>query len=168
MGLSFFTAQGATSDSSFTAVMNQDKSLLFPRDIFLNGVFYSGNNFSITTNFQMDAGDRNAPPYDTFTHAADSSTTTTLSNNQSARGDKDYNGNHQLDVQNPFPYAIHRQVTLLGSRVTPDRMEGSYIESISVRARTLHRMAGQDQGSISNRLLKNWDSRMLSCERSGR
>lgn len=129
LGLNLFMASDATNETSFRAVLNADKSLLFPRDVFLNGVFYSGNNFSITTNFQMDAGDRNAPPYDTFAHVAPGSASNTL-NSATARADRDYNGNGKLDVDNPFPFSIHRQITLLGQRVNPNRMEGSYIESL--------------------------------------
>ncbi len=133
MGLNFFMASSSTNEISFTGVLNSDTSLLFPRDVFMNGVFYSGNNFSLTTNFQMDAGDRNTPPYDTFpkTNPGGNSLTGGILNSASARGDVDTNGNKAVDVQNPFPYAIHRQVTLLGQRTTPDHMEGSYIESLT-------------------------------------
>lgn len=131
MGLNVFMASSSASETSFTAVLNQDTSLLFPRDVFMNGVFYSGSNFSLTTNFQMDAGDRNAPPYDTFSHVAPNTSGGATLNSTTARQDKDYNGNGLVDVQNPFPFAIHRQVTLLGVRTNPNHMEGSYIESIT-------------------------------------
>ena len=131
MGLNVFMASSSTSETSFTAVLNQDTSLLFPRDVFMNGVFYSGSNFSLTTNFQMDAGDRNAPPYDTFSHVAPNTSGGATLNSTTARQDKDYNGNGLVDVQNPFPFAIHRQITLLGVRTNPNHMEGSYIESIT-------------------------------------
>ncbi|MDB6004575.1 MAG: hypothetical protein JWR15_1562, partial [Prosthecobacter sp.] len=131
MGLNFFMSSSATTETAFTGVLNADKSLLFPRDVFMNGVFYSGNNFSLTTNFQMDAGDRNAPPYDTFSHVAPNTSGGGTLNTTTARQDKDYNGDHKLDVENPFPFAIHRQVTLLGQRTNPNHLEGSYIESIT-------------------------------------
>ena len=129
MDLNLFMNSDNAGETGFRAVLNQDKSLLFPRDIFLNGVFYSGDNFSLTTNFQMDPGDRNAPPFDTFAHAAPGTSSSTL-NSATARADRDFNRNGKLDVDNPFPFSIHRQVTLLGRRVSPNRMEGSYIESL--------------------------------------
>jgi subtilisin-like proprotein convertase family protein len=129
MALNLFMDSESLSETGFRAVLNQDKSLLFPRDVFLNGVFYSGDNFSLTTNFQMDPGDRNAPPFDTFAHAAPGTSSATL-NSATARADRDFNGNNKLDVENPFPFSIHRQVTLLGRRVSPNRMEGSYIEAL--------------------------------------
>ena len=131
MGLNFFMASPLPTETTFTGVLNQDTSLLFPRDVFMNGVFYSGDNFSLTTNFQMDAGDRNAPPYDTFSHVAPNTSGGATLNSLTARDDKDYNGDHKLDVQNPFPFAIHRQITLLGQRKNPNHMEGTYIESVT-------------------------------------
>lgn len=105
---------------TFRAVINRDKALLFPRDVFMNGVFYQGNSFSLTTSFEVPAGDRNAPPYTTFSHAT----------NQ-VYGDRDWNRNRILDNQNPFPFAIRREVTLLGRRTTPDHLQGTYVEAIS-------------------------------------
>ncbi len=118
--VNLFMNSEQASETGFRAVLNRDLALLFPRDVFMNGVFYSGNDFSFTTNFQMNPGDRNAPPYDTFTN--------TPANDE--RGDKDSNANGKLDVMNPFPFAVQREITLLGRMVNPDRMEGTYVEAI--------------------------------------
>jgi subtilisin-like proprotein convertase family protein len=126
MGINLFMEEG--SSSRFRAVLNKDTSLLFPRDVFMNGVFYSGNQFSLTTNFEMPAGDRNAPPYDTFQKPANYDSLTGAAR---ARADYDANNDRKLDPANPFPFPVRREITLLGSRKTPDRMEGSYIESIT-------------------------------------
>ena len=42
----------------------------------------------------------------------------------------DFNNNGVLDVQNIFPFAIRREVTLLGTRTTADHLEGTYTEAI--------------------------------------
>lgn len=101
--------------AGFRAVLNREQAILFPRDVYMDGVFFTGNQFKLTTNFEMKAGDRNAPPYDTFPGDAK---------------DRDFNGNEKVDLMNPFPFGIRREVTLLGTRVSPDRLEGTYIESI--------------------------------------
>lgn len=76
----------------------------------------------------MPAGDRNAPPFDTFEKEQiyDS-----LPPQQQVRQDFDANNDRKLDVQNPFPFPVRRELTLIGSRNTPDRMEGSYVEAIT-------------------------------------
>lgn len=132
MGINLFMEEG--SSTRFRAVLNKDTSLLFPRDVFMNGVFYSGNDFSLTTNFEMSAADRNAPPFDTFPAKRATGVAqpplptdpTTL-----ARTDSDVDGDGKMDSDNPFPFPIHREITLLGTRTTPSRMDGSYIESIT-------------------------------------
>ncbi|MFZ4596401.1 MAG: carboxypeptidase regulatory-like domain-containing protein, partial [Verrucomicrobiaceae bacterium] len=132
MGINLFMEEG--SSSRFRAVLNKDTSLLFPRDVFMNGVFYSGNQFSLTTNFEMATGDRNAPPYDTFpTKRATGVAQPTLPTDPKAlaRTDSDVDGNGKMDSDNPFPFPVRREITLLGTRKTPDRMEGSYVESIT-------------------------------------
>ncbi|MFZ4764094.1 MAG: carboxypeptidase regulatory-like domain-containing protein [Roseimicrobium sp.] len=101
--------------NGFRAVLNREQSILFPRDVYMDGVFYAANQFKLTTNFEMKAGDRNAPPYDVF---------------PGDDKDRDTNGDGKVDAMNPFPYGIRREVTLLGTRVSPDRLEGTYIESI--------------------------------------
>jgi subtilisin-like proprotein convertase family protein len=106
---------GGNEASGFRSVLNREQSILFPRDVYMDGVFYAANQFKLTTNFEMKAGDRNAPPYDTFPGDAK---------------DRDFNGDGKVDVMNPFPFGLRREVTLLGSRVTPNRLEGTYIESI--------------------------------------
>ncbi|MCB1092693.1 MAG: proprotein convertase P-domain-containing protein, partial [Verrucomicrobiae bacterium] len=128
MGINLFMLSEATSETRFRAVLNQDTSLLFPRDVFMNGVFYSGNQFSVTTNFEMPAGDRNAPPFDTFQKPANYDS---LTPKDQARADYDADQDGVLDVGNPFPFPVRREITLLGDRVNPNRLEGSYIESIT-------------------------------------
>jgi len=106
---------GAEESGGFRAVLDREQSILFPRDVFMDGVFYAANQFKLTTNFEMKAGDRNAPPYEVF---------------PGGPGDRDVNNNGRVDVINPFPFGLRREVTLLGTRVSPDRLEGTYIESI--------------------------------------
>lgn len=108
-------SNGGVESSGFRSVLNREQSILFPRDVYMDGVFYASNQFKLTTNFEMKAGDRNAPPYDTFPSDAK---------------DRDFNGDGKVDVMNPFPFGLRREVTLLGTRVTPNRLEGTYIESI--------------------------------------
>lgn len=119
--LSMFMESEQVNEPRFRAVINRDESLLFPRDIFANGILYHGNDFSLTTSFEMPPGDRNAPPYDTFSH---------VSPDPQGVADKDYNGDGVLDVDNPFPYAVRREISLLGTRVTANRLEGTYVEAI--------------------------------------
>lgn len=128
MGINLFMDSASATEKGFRAILNKDNSLLFPRDVFMNGVFYSGNDFSLTTNFEMPRGDRNAPPFDTFQKPANYDS---LSPAQQAKADFDANSDGKLDVSNPFPFPIRREVTLLGKRISPDRMEGSYVESIT-------------------------------------
>ena len=118
LNLSMFNESENPAETRFRAVINRDKALLFPKDAFLNGVFYQGNDFSLTTSFETPTGDRNAPPYTTFQHSP------------AAYGDKDFNGDGKLDNLNPFPFPIYRQITLLGRRLTADRLEGTYIEAV--------------------------------------
>ncbi len=126
MGINLFMTEGSSTE--FRAVLNKDTSLLFPRDVFMNGVFYSGNQFSLTTNFEMPAGDRNAPPYDTFQKPSNYDS---LTGSAKARADFDANSDKKLDTSNPFPFAVKREITLLGNRPHPNRLEGTYIESIT-------------------------------------
>jgi len=92
--------------------------LLFPKDVFMDGVFYSGNDFTLATTFTLPAADRNAPPYDTF------------GDGTGEYGDRDRNGDGVLDVGNPFPLSIRRGVTLRGTRVDENTLEGSYAEAL--------------------------------------
>ena len=47
-------------------MIDREKALLFPVGVFMNGIFYQGLNFSLTTSFPMDPADHNAPPYTSF------------------------------------------------------------------------------------------------------
>lgn len=122
MGLNVFVTTNTSLGTRLKAVIDNDNSLLFPRDVFMNGVFYLGNSFSLTTSFSMPAGDRNEPPYDMFSH---------VENDPKDVKDKDNNNNGKLDVENPFPFSIRRSVTLLGSRTDENTLEGSYMETIA-------------------------------------
>lgn len=104
LNFSLFMEGDSPATNRFRGVINRGQALLFPQDVFLDGVIIQGNSFSLTTTFEMPAGDRYEPPYDTATN---------------------------LFNYNPFPFAIYRQVTLQGTRVTADRLEGIYVESIS-------------------------------------
>ena len=119
LGLSFFMESDRTDETRFRAVVDRETSLLFPKDVFMDGVFYSGNDFTLATTFTLPPADRNAPPYDTF-------------GNETANeyGDRDRNGDGALDVGNPFPSAIRRGVTLRGTRTDENTLEGSYAETL--------------------------------------
>ena len=128
LGLNLFMLSDDTAEPRFRAVLNKETSLLFPRDVFMNGVFFTGDQFSMTTSFGIDPGDRNAPPFDTFSMPANFSS---LSQIDQIRSDFDANGDGVYDPSNPFPYPVRREITLLGKRLSPDRLEGSYIETIT-------------------------------------
>jgi len=89
-------------------------------------------NFSATTSFPMDPADHNAPPYTSFNNPNPNNPSYTVTNigSQTMLNDVDINNNGVLDVQNIFPFAIRREVTLLGTRTTADHLEGTYIEAI--------------------------------------
>ncbi len=123
LALNAFRPSGAGS-GLFRAVLDSEKSILFPRDVYLEGSFYSGDQFKLTTNFSMPAGDRNAPPYATFSNQTDTDP------KKNARLDKDFDGDGKVDLMNPFPFGLRREITLIGRRVNPGRLEGDYIESI--------------------------------------
>lgn len=119
LGLSFFMESERTDETRFRAVVDRETSLLFPKDVFMDGVFYSGNDFSLATTFTLPAAERNAPPYDTFGN-----------DTSDEYGDRDPNGDDVLDVGNPFPSPIRRGVTLRGTRVDENTLEGSYAETL--------------------------------------
>jgi subtilisin-like proprotein convertase family protein len=128
LGLNLFMPSDNTTETGFRAVLNQETSLLFPRDVFMNGIFFTSSQFSMTTSFGIAAGDRNAPPFDTFQQPANFDT---LGAADRVRADYDANGDGIADMSNPFPYPVRREITLLGQRVNPDRLEGTYIEAIT-------------------------------------
>ncbi len=115
MSLNAFLEQGDTELGGFRVVVDSEKSLLFPRDVFLEGRFYNDQEFQFSTNYVMPPGDRNAPPFETFPGDAQ---------------DRDQDGDGEVDLLNPYPFEIRREVTLIGRRVSPDRLEGTFIESI--------------------------------------
>lgn len=118
LGLSVFMESERTDETRFRAVVDREESLLFPKDVFMDGVFFSGNDFTLATTFTLPAADRNAPPYDTFGEGT------------GEYGDRDRNGDGALDVSNPFPSDIRRGVTLLGRRVDENTLEGDYSETL--------------------------------------
>ena len=140
LNLSLFMESTSTGETHFRGVIDREKALLFPVDVFMNGVFYQGLNFSATTSFPMDPVDHNAPPYTSFGSASLSGNNTNVAQNpvytvsqvgsQTMLNDLNVNGNGVMDVQNIFPFGIRREVTLLGSRTTSDHLDGTYIEAI--------------------------------------
>lgn len=104
LNFSLFMEGDSREATRFRGVIDRGAALLFPQDVFLDGVLYLGNNFSLTTTFEMPAGNRYEPPFDTATN---------------------------LFNYNPFPFPIFRQITLQGTRATADRLEGLYVESIA-------------------------------------
>ncbi len=129
LNLSMFNETTNVTESSFRGVINREKALLFPKDVFMTGIFYQGNDFSLTTSFEMPAGDRNAPPYNTFSHVTNDALANPAA--QPFLTDKDWNRDGVLNNENIFPFAIRREVTLLGTRLNADRLEGTYIEAIA-------------------------------------
>lgn len=123
LGLSLFMESDRTDETRFRAVIDRERSLLFPKDVFMDGVFYSGNEFTLATTFSMQAGDRNAPPFDTFSQPANGA-------DPQGHGDRDWNGDGVLDNDNPFPYDIRRGISLLGKRIDENTFSGTYSETL--------------------------------------
>jgi subtilisin-like proprotein convertase family protein len=121
LNLAMFNDSGELGGPAFRAAIDRERSLLFPRDVFMNGIFYQANDFSLTSGFEMPPADRNVPPYNAFSHT---------SGIGKDYADKDWNNDGRLDNQNPFPFSIRREITLLGKRKTPDRLEGTYVEAV--------------------------------------
>lgn len=123
LGLSLFMESDRTDETRFRAVIDRERSLLFPKDVFMDGVFYSGSDFTLATTFSMPAGDRNAPPFDTFRQPAEGA-------DPQGHGDRDWNGDGVLNNDNPFPYTIRRGISLLGQRVDENTVSGTYSETL--------------------------------------
>jgi hypothetical protein len=132
LSVSLFNETSDPSDPHFRGVISSDQSLLFPNDVFMNGIFYQGLNFSLTTSFPMAPADRDAPPYTSFpTPNATNTMTPVVKQTQYVLPSVDVNQNGLLDVNNIFPFGIRREITLLGSLTTSDHAEGTYVEAIS-------------------------------------
>ena len=99
MQLAIFRRGGSTNanEPNIRAVINRDRSLLFPRDVAMSGSFYSDHEFFLTSNFEVPRGDRNAPPFDKFQTGANDKT------GDKGFGDFDANNDGKLDNSNPFP-----------------------------------------------------------------
>ena len=123
LGLSLFMESDRTDETRFRAVIDRERSLLFPKDVFMDGVFYSGSDFTLATTFTIPAGDRNAPPFDTFRQPADGA-------DPQGHGDRDWNGDGVLNNDNPFPYSVRRGISLLGQRIDENTFSGAYSETL--------------------------------------
>lgn len=125
--LTLFRETQPGRDQDIRAVIGRERSLLFPRDVFLSGTFIQGNDFFLTTNFEVPPGDRNQPPFDVFSdgHAYSQSQGTFT-----AEPDLDLNRDGRLDNANPFPFALRREITLIGRRLDENRLRGTYYESL--------------------------------------
>jgi len=124
--LAIFRRDGGANPNSqgIRGIINRSRSLLFPRDVEMSGSFFADHEFFLTTNFEVPRGDRNAPPFTKFKTGADDR------NNNKGFGDYDANEDGKLDNANPFPFALRREISLIGTRQTENRLTGSYIESI--------------------------------------
>lgn len=135
LSLSLFNESSDPSDPRFHGVINGDRSLLFPSDVYLNGIFYQGLNFSLTTSFPMAPADRDAPPYTSFRNLPANTPGyqggVLNIGSQTILPSSDVNSNGALDVASIFPFGIRRAITLIGTRTTADHLEGSYTEAIS-------------------------------------
>ena len=129
MELSVIMDSENRTEKNFRAVVDADRSLLFPRDVYMNGIFYQNNKLSLTTSYFMGPGDLNVPPFETFEHDPNETNTDPFTGDQRFT-DKDYNDDGLVDNANPFPFPIFREVTLLGERITLNRWVGTYTESI--------------------------------------
>lgn len=121
LNLAMFAEPAGPTEPRFRAGISRDMALLFPQDVVLYGVFHQGHDFSLTASFLTPTGDRNVPPYTEF---------------QDGKGygtpkDVDANRDGKLDNLNPFPFAIQREITLQGRRLSPDRIESLYVEAVS-------------------------------------
>ncbi|SPE56909.1 exported hypothetical protein [Verrucomicrobia bacterium] len=132
LNMSLFDESSDPTDPRFHGVINSALSLLFPSDVYMNGIFYQGLSFSLTASFPMPAADRDAPPYANFTPPNPANGyTPVIIGNQTILPNVDVNGNGVLDVNNIFPFNIRREITLIGTRTTADHLEGTYTEAIS-------------------------------------
>ncbi len=124
--LGLFRPSGAVSGgvTQLRAIINRERSLLFPRDVALSGSFYGEHQFTLNANFEVPRGDRNAPPFATFKTGKDDAT------GGVGFGDFDFNNDGRLDNSNPFPFALRREVSLQGVRLSGSRLVGQYVESI--------------------------------------
>ena len=120
LNLTLFRQSTNITERDFRGVISREQSLLFPRDVYLSGTFFQGIEFFITSNFEVPAGDRNMPPYTQFNH----------NNNDAVLGDRDWNGDGQLDTSNPFPFPLRREITLIGRYVNDSLLQGAYYETI--------------------------------------
>ncbi len=123
LNMTIFSKTTNITEKNIQGVINRELSLLFPRDVFMTGTFYQDNDFFLSTNFEVPTGDRNAPPFDVFSHGNSGGNT-----NWSA--DIDLNRDGKLDNSNPFPFPLRREITLIGRRVNENQLVGSYYESI--------------------------------------
>ncbi|MGO8926301.1 MAG: carboxypeptidase regulatory-like domain-containing protein [Limisphaerales bacterium] len=135
LSLSLFNESSDPSDPRFHGVINSDRSLLFPSDVYMNGIFYQGLSFSLTTSFPMAPADRDAPPYTSFGNLPANTPGyqggVLNIGNQTILHSSDVNSNGVLDVASIFPFSIRREITLIGTRTTADHLEGTYTEAIS-------------------------------------
>lgn len=124
--LGLFRPGGAVGGglSSLRAIINRERSLLFPRDVALSGSFYAEHRFTLNANFEVPRGDRNAPPFATFSNNTNNPTS------EIGFGDADLNGDGKLDNSNPFPFNLRREISLIGVRINSDRITGQYVESV--------------------------------------
>jgi subtilisin-like proprotein convertase family protein len=123
LNMTVFSKTTNITEKNIQAVINRELSLLFPRDVFMNGTFYQDNDFFLTTNFEVPTGDRNAPPFEVFANG-------NSGGNTNWSRDIDLNGDGKLDNSNPFPFPLRREITLIGRRVNENQLVGSYYESI--------------------------------------
>lgn len=122
LNMTIYSKSTNITEKNFQAVINRELSILFPRDVFMTGTFYQDNDFFLTTNFEVPQGERNAPPFETFSNGNTGS-------NTNWTGDID-NGDQILDNSNPFPFPLRREITLIGRRVDENHLAGSYYESL--------------------------------------
>ena len=109
-------------------------ALLWPVDVPLIGHVQGsvGNTFALSGGYVLPPGDQNNPPYDQFNSTGE---------------DVDWNGNHQMNDLNPFPFPIYRSMNLVGQLTTASQkdgytVQGNYLETIYGMLRNPIRLEG--------------------------
>ncbi len=128
--------EDAKTPGLMRGAIDSTNALMWPVDVPLVGYRQNnqGNTFQLTGSFVLPPGDQNNEPLDVF--------------NATATGnDADWNNNTKIDATNPFPFPIHRQVTLTGSisqgnPMTGYTVTGTYSEVVTGMSRPPIRLEG--------------------------
>ncbi len=105
--------EDAKTPGLMRGAIDSTNALLWPVDVPLIGYRQNnqGNTFQLTGAFALPPGDQNNEPFDVFDATA-------------TGNDANWNNDTKIDSVNPFPFPIHRQVTLSGTLLQGSPMTG--------------------------------------------